>query len=117
MNTIIFFGILSAYALWPTLGTISYRQELGQIPQDLSMFDALIAVDDCSLIGHKATIYADDREFSALVFDCAGADGTEYFSDGDDLTTPYKLSADIDYHFWKEHPDIVQTLVTVEVMK
>ena len=115
MNTIIFLGILSAYALWPTLGTIAYRQDLGQIPQDLSMYDALVAVDDCGLIGHEATLYAGDREFSALVFDCAGSDSTDYLSDGNDLTTPFKISAEVDYHFWKAHHDIVQTLVTVEV--
>ena len=117
VNTIIFLGILSAYALWPTLGTIAYRQDLGQIPQDISMYDALIAVDDCNLIGHEATIYSGDREFSALVMDCAGSDSAEYLSDGDDLTTPFKISAEVSYHFWKAHPDVVQTLVTVEVVR
>lgn len=114
MSSVIFWGVLSAYALWPTIGTIAYRQDTGQLPQDITGL-ALIAVDDCSLIGHAAIIHYEEQEFPAIVFDCAGADGAQFFSDGDDLTTPFKLAGDVDYHFWQEHPDIVRSLVMIEV--
>lgn len=112
---VLFLGILSAYAMNPTVGTIEYRQELGQLPEDLSEYEAFVAVNDCSLIGHEATLYAMEEEFKAIVFDCAGADGVDYFSKGNDLRTPYKLSADVDYFFWKAYPEIVHSVVLIEV--
>ncbi|NIV92386.1 hypothetical protein GWN42_06175 [candidate division KSB1 bacterium] len=115
MNTIVFLGILSAYALWPTVGTIEYRQDHGQIPQEIGHFDAFVAVDDCSLIGSEAKLITEKGEFRAMVFDCAGGDGAHYFSDGNDMTTPYKLAGDVDYHFWQNHPELVGSLVTIEV--
>jgi len=51
----------------------------------------------------------------AIVFDCAGSGGVDYFSKGDDLSTPYKLAADVDWFFWEEPPEIVRSLVKVEV--
>jgi len=115
MDTIIFYGILSAYCLWPTLGTMTYRQDAGQLPQDVSEYHAMVAVDDCSLIGHDAVIHYEDQEFTAIVFDCTGVDGTQFFSDGDDMSTPYKLAGEVDWHFWQRHPEIVRSLVTIEV--
>ena len=116
-GAILFWGILSAYNFAPTIGTLEYRQAMGQLPADVSGY-ALIAVDDCGLIGNYATIYAaDGREFPALVFDCAGSDGAQYFSDGNDMGTPYKLAADVGWGFWQAHPDIVRSLVLVEVEK
>ena len=114
-GAILFWGILSAYALNPSKGTLEYRQAHGQLPMDVSGYEFFIAVDDCGLIGHEATLYAGELTFDGVVYDCAGADGVMYFSDGDDLTTPFKLAGDIDYWFWKAHPEIVHSLVTVEV--
>ena len=114
-GVILFLGILSAYALNPTVGTIKYYQERKQLPMDVSQYEFFIAVDNCDLIGHNATLYAGDLTFDGIVMDCAGADGAVYFSDGDDLSTPFKLAGDIDFWFWKEHPEIVHSLVTVEV--
>ena len=115
MSTVIFTGILSAYCLWPTAATLEYRQALGQLPPDVSGYDVMLAVNDCGLIGHEATMVAGDLEFDAIIFDCTGADGVDFFSMGNDDTTPYKLAADADYWFWQAHPDIVHSLVTIEV--
>ena len=114
-GAILFWGILSAYNFAPTVGTLQYRQEMGQLPADVSGYEFFIAVDNCDLIGHNATLYAGDLTFDGVVYDCAGSDGAKYFSDGDDLNTPFKLAGDVDYWFWKAHPEIVHSLVTVEV--
>ena len=62
MNTgvTIFLGILSACNLNPTVGTLEYRQALGQLPADLSPYSVYLAVDDCSLIGQPARMIAGD---------------------------------------------------------
>ena len=114
MTTILFVGFLSAYALGPTVGTINYRQDNGQIPHDLSPYDALLAVDDCGLIGHEATLTAGDDIYTGLVFDCAGGDGAQHFSDGN-ADTPWKLAADVDYGFWMQHPELVGSGVVVAI--
>ena len=115
INSILFFGILSAYALNPTVGTLEYRQDLEQLPIDVSGYEVMLAVNDCSLIGQEAVLIADGVEFSAIIFDCAGADGVGIFSRGNDETTPYKLAADADWFFWQAHPEIVHSLVTIKV--
>jgi hypothetical protein len=111
----LFIGILSAYALAPTIGQTAYQQQAGNLPHDLSGYDALVAVDHCGLVGREAVLHTEQGEFSAIVFDCAGADGAHYFSDGNDTTTPYLMAGEVDYHFWQEHPELVGTLVRIEV--
>ena len=118
-SAILFFGILSAYNFAPTVGTLEYRQAMGQLPADVSGY-ALIAVDDCGLIGNYATIYAaDGREFPALVFDCAGSDGSWYFADGNVIyDEPWRmLAGEVGYGFWQAHPDIVRSMVMIEVRR
>ena len=110
-----FIGILSAYALLPTTGQTAYQQRLGNIPEDLSLYDALIAVDHCGLIGSEAILYTDEGEFSAIVYDCAGSYGAQFFSDGNDPATPYLLAGEVDYDFWLDHPELVGSLVRIEV--
>jgi len=114
---VVFLGILSAYCFGPTVGTIRYQQEVGRLPQELPDYDFYIAVDDCNLVGHEATMYSGDLVFDGMVMDCAGANGAHFFSDGNDLTTPYKLVGDVDWFFWELHPDIVRTLVRIEVQR
>ena len=117
MSTIIFYGILSAYALNPTVATINYRQAIGQLPADLSPYAVYLAVDDCNLIGHEATMTAGDEIFHGIIFDCTGSDGTQYFADGNvEYDEPWRmLAADADAMFWEKRPDIVRTLVMIEV--
>ena len=117
MTTVFFLGILSAYSLNPSKGTLEYRQMHGQLPMDVSMYAALLAVDDCSLIGHEARLIAGDEIFTAIIFDCVGKAGTWYFADGNvQYDEPWRmLAAEADWFFWKAHPEIVHSLVTVEV--
>jgi hypothetical protein len=110
-----FYGVLSAYGEAPTYGTIAYRQDAHQIPMDLSPYDVLLAVDDCGLIGHEATLTVEDVTYTGMIFDCAGSDGAEFFSDGDDMSTPWKLAADVDYDFWMKHPELVGSGVVVAI--
>lgn len=112
----VFLGILSAYALGPTIGQTNYQQYLGAIPQDLSEYDALIAVDHCGLIGQEAVLHTEQGVFSGIVYDCAGSGGAQHFTDGNDTTTPYLLAGEVDYHFWMDHPDLIGTQVTIEVL-
>jgi hypothetical protein len=116
MWTFLFVGILSAYALNPTIAQTNYQQSLGNIPEDLSEYDALIAVDHCGLIGKEAILHTEDGPYKAIVFDCAGSGGAHFFSDGNDLTTPYLLAGEVDKYFWDDHPDLIGTRVTIEVI-
>jgi len=116
MTIVFFLGILSAYAPATSRAQIAYQQQHGNIPMDLSAYDAMIAVDDCSLIGHEATIYAGGETFTAIVFDCAGANGAHLFSDGNDESTPHLYAGEVDWDFWQAYPNIVGTLVRIKVM-
>ena len=107
---------MSAYALSPTIGQTAYQQQLGNIPEDLSSYDALIAVDHCGLIGNEAILHTVKGPFSAIVYDCAGSYGAQFFSDGNDPTTSYLLAGEVDYNFWQEHPDLIGSLVRIEVI-
>ena len=122
---ILFLGFLSAYAQRPTDATIAYRQELGQIPQDISEFDVLLAVPNCDLIGHSGVLYIESQEmlwglgsielaeYSALVFDCAG----EGKDTGHNWMIDNAIAAEVDYYFWVLHPEYVGNgiRVTVEI--
>lgn len=115
MNVFFFIGILSAYALLPTLGQTEYQQDNGGIPMDLSMYDALIAVDHCGLVGSEAVVHTQEGDYSAIVFDCAGSYGAQFFSDGNDPSTPWLYAGEVDYHFWMKHPELIGTEVRIEV--
>jgi len=94
-------GYLSAYAEVPTVGTVAYRQEVGDIPQDLRPYDVLIAVADCSRIGKEATLYTAVGPLRALVIDCAGNDGTPSWMEEN------RIIAEIDYYSWQRWPELV----------
>ena len=122
---ILFAGYLSAYGYWPTVRTVEYYQELDMLPSDVSGYDALVAVPNCDLIGHEGimTIESQDRmwhgpieggEFTVLVFDCGGAgDGI-----GHDWMIQNSIVGEVDYMFWKEHPEFVgggvEVLIEIE---
>ena len=61
---------LSQYAQAPTDGTILYRQSVGDIPMDMSLYAGVIAVEDCSKIGQEAMINVKDQWFRTIAFDC-----------------------------------------------
>ena len=61
---------LSQYAQAPTDGTIIYRQSVGDIPMDMSLYAGVIAVEDCSRIGQEAMINTKGQWFRTIVFDC-----------------------------------------------
>ena len=94
-------GYLSAYAELPTVATLAYRQEVGDIPQDISQYDALIAVADCSLIGREALLYTEIGTMTAIIYDCAGNDGTPTWM------AENRIVAEVDYWTWQRHPEIV----------
>ena len=106
---VVFDGYLSAYAEAPTIGTIAYRQAVGDIPQDLRPYNVLIAVADCSLIGKEALLISGGNVYEALVFDCAGNDGTPSWMEQNNIV------AEVDWYFWQLRPDLVGQAATVVV--
>lgn len=94
-------GYLSAYAQGPTDATIAYRQEVGDLPYDLSQYAVFIAVADCSLVGREATLYTAVGQLSAIVFDCAGNDGTPSWMETN------RIIAEIDYWTWQHWPELI----------
>lgn len=71
-------GWASYYDQQPTDATIEARLEMEHITHaDLLWAETLIAVSDCSTIGDRVTVQVgDDTPLRAVVFDCAGNDGT-----------------------------------------
>ena len=95
-------GFLSGYDQLPTDATIVHRQELDQIPQDLSDYDALIAVLDCSLIGESGNLYTEVAVLRVIVFDCAGqADG------GYDWMVEGGYVAELDWYSRQKYPELM----------
>lgn len=95
-------GWLSAYGQQPTDATIAYRQEIGDIPNNLSMYDGVIAVLDCGRIGEEALLRAEGVSLRVMVFDCAGdSDG------GYEWMIENNIAAEVGYYLWQEHPHIV----------
>lgn len=79
-------GWASYYEEAPTVATIKARLEMGHITAaDLLWANSLIAVADCGMIGERVTIQVDGGEMrNAVVFDCAGNDGTiEWMQESD----------------------------------
>lgn len=107
----IFIGFLSAYAERPTSGTVAYRQEHGQIPHDLGDYDVLLSISNCGLIGHEGVMQVGEIEYTAIVFDCGGA-GIDV---GHNWMLQNAIAAEVDYHFWMEHPELVGTGLEVEI--
>lgn len=81
-------GWASYYEQDPTDATIEARLEMEHITHaDLLWAETLIAVSDCSQIGDRMTVQVgDDTPLRAVVFDCAGNDGTAgWMKDGNIL--------------------------------
>lgn len=97
-------GYLSAHAQLPTDATLEYRQELGQIPTDLSQFDVYIAVLDCTKIGDTGKLYTDVGILDVLVFDCAGIE-----DGGANWMVRNNYIAELDYYTWERHPELIGT--------
>ena len=66
-------GYLSQYGPQVTAGTIAYRQEVGDLPRDMSRYDGVIAVEDCGLIGRDAKLSINGSPMlDVIIFDCLG---------------------------------------------
>ena len=73
-------GFLSQYGYEPTVATIAYRQDIGDLPLDMSRYDGVVAVSDCGLIGHEGRLTVDGRRYRIIIFDCAGdVDTVQWF--------------------------------------
>lgn len=100
-------GYLSGYNEAPTVGTVAYRQEIGDIPQNLSGYDVLIATADCGQIGKVGTLYTVVGPLNALVFDCGGDDGGHHWMRVNNIL------AEIDWYTWVAHPELVGSAATL----
>ena len=94
-------GYLSAYGEMPTVATLAYRQEIGDIPSDISQYSVFLAVADCGLIGREATLISSSGVFDALIIDCAGNDGTPEWMEQNSIV------AEIDFYTWAAYPELV----------
>lgn len=67
-------GYLSQYGRRPSEATIQYRQDMGQLPADLTSFAGFIAVSDCRRIGQQAYLAIESAPYQLVaVFDCSGS--------------------------------------------
>ncbi len=101
-------GSLSAYDKEPTDQTIKNRQQWGQIPNDLSNFDAYIAVLDCNRIGQTGILKTISGNLKVLIFDCAGIQdgGAEWMINNNYV-------AELDYYSRIKYAEIVSTKATL----
>lgn len=91
-------GWLSQYGEAPTVATIAYRQSVGDLPLDLSPFDGFVAVADCGRIGDTGWLSIRGGPLERIaVFDCAGADGTAQWMDGNNII------AEVDFFMARRH--------------
>lgn len=103
-------GWLSAYDETPTVATIEYRQEAGEIPEDLSGYDGVIAVLNCDYIGKEAVLYSGEHRLDVIVFDCAGKSdgGYKWMIDNN-------IVAEVGYGIRVQYPDIVGSKATIRI--
>jgi hypothetical protein len=89
-------GWLSAYAEGPTVATLEYRYETGDIDEG---YDVYLAVLDCSRLSESGVIKYDDGTVETYqVFDCAARDnkdGTQSWMER------HNIVAEVDYYTWK----------------
>jgi hypothetical protein len=105
-------GWLSAYAQTPTDATIDYRISIGDVPVNVwEQYDLVIAVLDCRLIGKEIILRTEKGDFYGIVFDCAGSsDGTVSWMN------EHNILAEVDWYFWQEHPELIGTKATLELI-
>ena len=66
-------GYLSQYGPQTTAGTIAYRQEVGDLPEDMSGYDGVIAVENCAHVGKDAQLSINGSPWlDVIIFDCLG---------------------------------------------
>lgn len=97
-------GFLSAYGQLPTDATLENRQRWDQIPNDLSRFDAYIAVLDCTKIGATGKLHTISGTLNIIVFDCAGIE-----DGGADWMVRNNYVAELDFYTWEKHPELIGT--------
>lgn len=88
-------GWLSAYDIEPTIGTLVYRLENGDIEPG---HDVYLAVADCSRIGETGTITIGAGPLlDYQVFDCLGDDAEYNWMDAEGYI------AEVDYFTWQRY--------------
>jgi hypothetical protein len=91
-------GWLSQYGQLPTDATIAYRQQVGDIPYDLSEYAGVIAVEDCAKVGHDAWLSVNDGSWmKVIVFDCLGRHEHNWMQERNVIAEMgYYLTAELD---------------------
>lgn len=91
-------GYLSQFAQGPTDGTLAYRQSVGELPEDLSMYDGFLAVPDCDRIGHVAWLSIQGGPWGLyMTMDCSGHASTTEWMDRD------RILAEVDFYTARDH--------------
>jgi hypothetical protein len=86
---------LSAYEPEPTIATLAYRLDNGDIELG---HDVYLATADCSRIGETGIItIGDSPPLNYQVFDCLGADA------GYDWMARQNIIAEVDYWTWQRY--------------
>ena len=104
MNLVLL-GVLSAYCLNPTLGTIAYGQDAGWLPSDVSGYEVFLAVEDCALVGMEAALHIAGEVYDGIIYDCAGPDA--YDESGVTWMESLGVAAEVDWWFWQQNPHLI----------
>ena len=64
----------SQYDQAPTDATLQYRQDIGDLPMDMSKYAGVIAVPSCKDIAREALVYIKGQWRRVIAFDCLGRD-------------------------------------------
>jgi hypothetical protein len=111
-NDVFFVGLLSAYNENPTNYTVRHYQEYNMLPQgDIDSEYILMAVNNCDLLGETGTLFIDGerQEQHVMFFDCLGGNGIHSWMSEGNADTPWKISGELGWNDWQEHPDWVHS--------
>jgi hypothetical protein len=102
-------GWLSAYGQLPTDATLEYGQEVLGLPEDVSRYDGVIAVLECSDVGKDATLLVNDVSYTMLAFDCAYPHdhGPKHLAGGRRYMLENQIVGEVGWYFWQKYPDLI----------
>lgn len=110
-------GALSMFSAGPSIGTIEYREEIGQINPD-GDYDFYIALLD-DYVGCEVRMYTPKGIFNGVVFDASGDAATSKWMDWkrytDDGVVVANIAGEVNFGFGAENLDLIGEKVLLRV--